>query len=415
MKELNGQFVLENADGKVVRTFHWQATQGFLIHRLDTKRIEIVSDLQDLKDQNIPYDLIRKVSANGLQKTKVNLPNGAKVCFLQDAQDTVSLVQIPEDSEEEEKKIYKVTALTQIGVMLFIFLVAVLIEPFLLPEKEEVIVNIPPNLVRPQETPKTVKMANKPVQRKKYAKKKVVSPVKKATRKTLTAKNRTAKRRANAPARTKKVQVSKVGALGALGGMKSGSRNSSGFNVSAKNDSSGSSWTQSGAGGRGGMERALRGKGLVSGTPGNGGKVVGGGGYGTQSGQGGGRPGYGHVGAGGVAASYFQPLEEEAVIEGGLDRDQIQAVINKHRGEIIYCYEKGLQKSPRLKGRVGVDFTISRSGRVSRSQVESSSLRSSSVESCILNRLNGWRFPKPVGGVNVKVSYPFVLNRVGQG
>lgn len=414
MRELNGQFILENAEGKVVRTFHWEAQQGYLIYRLDTKRVEIVADVKALKEEKIPYQLIRRVSASGLQKRAVKLPNGARVCFSQDAQDTVSLIQIPEDSREEEKKIYKITAMTQMGLMLFVLIVAFLIEPFLVDKKEEVVVTIPPSIVRDIVKKPTVKAATKKVKRKSnYARKKVKSPLKKRTRKTLTAKNKS-RRRANAPARTKSVQVEKVGALGVLGGMKSGSRNSAGFNVSAKNDSSGSSWTRTGRGGRGGMERAIRGKGLAAGTPGSGGRVIGGGGYGTQ-GSGGGRVGYGNVGAGGVAASYFQPLEEEALIEGGLDRDQIAAVINKHIGQIIYCYERGLQKSPNLRGRVGVDFTINGRGRVARASIGSSSLRSARVEGCILNRLKSWPFPRPVGGVNVKVSYPFVLKRVGHG
>jgi outer membrane biosynthesis protein TonB len=415
MRELNGQYVLENSEGKVVRTFHWQATQGYLIFRLDTKRIEIVSDLQDLKNQNVSYELIHKVSASGLQKRAVLLKNGARVCFLQDAQDTVNLVQIPEDSVEEEKKIYKMTAMTQMGLILFVLFVAFLIEPFLVHKKEEVVVTIPPEIVREMVKPApTVKAAEKPVKKQKtYAKKKVKSPLKKHTRKTLTAKNN-APHRANAPARTKRVEIDKVSALGALGGMKSGSKNSAGFNLSAKNDSTGSSWTQTGTGGSGGMERAIHGKGLAAGTPGNGGHIVGGGGYGTQ-GSGGGRAGFGHVGAGGTAASYFQPLEEEALVEGGLDRDQIAAVINKHIGQIIYCYERGLQRSPSLSGRVGVDFTINGAGRVSRAAVGASSLHSASVEACILGRLKSWPFPKPVGGVNVKVSYPFVLKRVGHG
>lgn len=415
MRELNGQFILENAEGKIVRTFHWEASEGYLIFRLDTKRIEIVPSVQQLKDDNIPYELIRKVSASGLQKRAVKLANGARVAYHQDAQNTISLVHIPEDSEEEEKKIYKMTAMSQLGLMLFVLIVAFLVEPFLIPDKEEVVVTIPPEIARQIVKPKpTVKAAQKPVQKKrKYAQKKKVSPLKKATRKTLTAKNKS-RRRANATARTKSVQVEKVGALGALGGMKSGSKNSAGFNVSAKNNSTGSSWTKTGSGGRGGMERAIRGKGLVAGTSGNGGKVIGGGGYGTQ-GSGGGRVGYGNVGTGGVAASYFQPLEEEALIEGGLDRDQIAAVINKHIGQIIYCYERGLQKSPNLKGRVGVNFTINGRGKVSSANIGSSSLRSANVEGCIVNRLKSWPFPKPVGGVNVKVSYPFVLKRVGQG
>lgn len=415
MKELNGQFILENAEGKVVRTFHWEATEGYLIYRNDTKRIEIVPEIKDLKEEKIPYQLIRKVSASGLQKRAIKLSNGARVCFHQDAQDTVSLIQIADDSHEEEKKIYKFTALTQLGAMVFVLFVAFLIEPFLVDKKEEIVVTIPPATVREIVKPApTVKAAAKPVKKNvKYAKKKVVSPVKKKARKTLTAKN-TSKRRADAPVRTKRVDVNKVGALGVLGGMKTGSKNSAGFNVSAKNNSTGSSWTQTGAGGSGGMERAIHGKGLAAGTPGRGGKVIGGGGYGTN-GVGGGRPGYGNVGSGGTAASYFQPLEEEAMIEGGLDRDQIAAVINKHIGQIIYCYEQGLQKSPKLRGRVGVDFTINGAGRVSRASIGSSSLRSSSVEGCIVNRLKSWPFPKPIGGVNVKVSYPFVLKRIGQG
>jgi outer membrane biosynthesis protein TonB len=370
--------------------------------------------VKELKAQEIPYQLIRKVSASGLQSRAVKLENGARVCFLQDAQDTVSLVHIPEDSTEEEKKIYKIMAMSQLGLILFVLFVAFLIEPFLIHQKEEVVVTIPPEIVREMVKPRpTVKAAAKPVVKKNYAHKKVKSPLKRKTRKTLTAKNH-APKRVNAPARAKKVQVEKVGALGAFGGMHSGSKNSAGFNVSAKNDSAGSSWTQVGSGGRGGMERAIHGKGLAAGTPGNGGNIVGGGGYGTQ-GTGGGRVGYGHVGAGGTAASYFQPLEEEALIEGGLDRDQIAAVINKHIGQIIYCYERGLQKSPGLSGRVGVDFTINGGGRVARAAVGSSSLRSAAVEGCIVNRLKSWPFPKPVGGVNVKVSYPFVLKRVGHG
>lgn len=414
MRELNGQFILENPQGQIVRTFHWEASHGYLIFRLDTKRIEIVSEVKDLKDQGLPYQLIRKVSPGGLQKRAVNLPNGAKVYFNQDAQNTAPLVSIPEDSKEEENKIYKMTALTQMGTMLFVLIVAFLIEPFLIDKKEEVVVTIPPTIARSEiKPPPTVRAAIKPVKKRNYSHKKVKSSLKKQTRKTLTAKT-TSRRRANAPVRTKKVQVEKVGALGVLGGMKSGSRHSSGFNVSAKNNSSGSSWTQSGRGGSGGMERAIKGKGLAAGTAGSGGQIIGGGGYGTN-GSGGGRVGYGHVGTGGVAASYFQPLEEEAFVEGGLDRDQIAAVINKHIGQIIYCYERGLQKAPKLKGRVGVDFTINSTGRVSRAKVGSSSLKSASVESCILGRLRSWPFPRPVGGVNVKVSYPFVLKRVGQG
>ena len=101
--------------------------------------------------------------------------------------------------------------------------------------------------------------------------------------------------------------------------------------------------------------------------------------------------------------------------DGGLDKDQIAAVINRHIGEVIYCYEKGLQVQSGLSGRVGIRWVIGGNGSVNSAAVESSSLGNSQVEGCIVNHLRTWKFPKPIGGVNVKVSYPFVLKRVNHG
>lgn len=414
MKELNGQFVLENAGGQVVRALNWRDEKAIVIYRKDLGRIELVDSLVELDFFDIQYDVIKTVSQSGIKKRALTLSNGGKLKYLSEVEQTVPLVQIAEDSEEEERKIYKWTALTQLGSMVVVLLVALIVEPFLVNKEEEIVVTIPPKQIREVVRPPTVKMSEKPVKKQiKYAQKAVKSPVKKTNRQTLTAKT-TAKRRANSPLRTK-IKVENAGALGAFGGMKSGSKNSSGFNVSAKNNSSGSSLDKVGQGGSGGMERAIKGRGLVAGVPGSGGQVSGGGGYGTRGSAGGGKPGYGQMNIGGSAGSYFQPLEEEALVGGGLDRDQIAAVINKHIGQIIYCYEKGLQKSPSLKGRVGADFVINGQGQVSSAKVGSSSLNSAAVESCIVSRLKTWPFPKPVGGVNVKVSYPFVLKRVGQG
>jgi TonB family protein len=217
------------------------------------------------------------------------------------------------------------------------------------------------------------------------------------------------------------LKVSQVGALGALGGLRNGARGSSGFNLNSVVNSTGSSLSEEGAGGRGGNPRSIRGKGLVTSAIGSGGEAQGAGGYGTR-GKGGGRPGYGSLNIGGGSgagsrgnAGYFQPLEEEALVEGGLDRDQIAAVINRNKGQVIYCYEKGLQVKPDLSGRVTVDFVISASGRVSSARASNSSLHFGQVDSCIVQHLRTWKFPKPVGNVNVSVSYPFVLRRVSQG
>jgi TonB family protein len=105
-------------------------------------------------------------------------------------------------------------------------------------------------------------------------------------------------------------------------------------------------------------------------------------------------------------------FSEEPSVEAGLDRDQIMAVINRHRGQIVFCYEKGLEQDPSLKGRLSVQFTIAPNGRVQVAQVAHSSLESKLVENCVLSRLRSWQFPKPVGAVHVDVLYPFDLSRV---
>jgi outer membrane biosynthesis protein TonB len=407
-----GKFVLQNQDGIVVRTFEWESSDLFLIYRLDSRRVEIVTNTTALEKKKIPFNLIKKFSSEGVRRRAITLPNGAQLRFVKEVGEVAPSVNLPDDSEEQEKAIYKWTALSQVSVMLFILIVGLLIEPFFHKKHEEPIVTVIPQEFIQKKESITVKAAEHPIEHKKVANKKVVSPVKHVT-KTLTAKVK-APRKANAPLRTR-LNVEKVGALGVLGGMKSGSKNSAGFNTAASNDSLGSSFSGVGSGGAGGMERAIPGKGLVGGTPGSGGPVTGGGGYGTRGKAGGGRPGYGDMNIGGTAASYFQPLDEEALVEGGLDRDQIAAVINRHIGEVIYCYERGLQVSPKLSGRVNERFVINGAGRVSSAGVASSSLHNASVESCITSHLKSWQFPKPVGGVNVKVTYPFMLKRLNQG
>lgn len=408
-----GRFVLENEKGEVVRSFAIDADEIFVVYRHDTRRIDVVNEIKSLTDEGISFDVLKKTSARSVMGHSVPLANGGRFKFTETIDKTAKLVNVADDSEEQEKKIYKFTAYTQLGLMLLILIIGLLIEPLFMRKQDEPIVTVIPQQFVPQVKPQmTVKPSEEKVVKPKYAEKKVEAP-KKPVSKILTAKVQ-AVRKENAPLRTK-IKVENVGALGALGGMKTGSKNSAGFNMNALNDSKGTSWNGAGEGGVGGMERAIHGKGLAAAAVGSGEKVEGGGGYGTRGSNGGGRPGYGSMNMGGTAAAYFEPVTEEALVEGGLTKDQIAAVINRHIGEVLYCYEKGLQVKPGLAGRVGVKFTINGAGSVSSAQVNGSSLNDAQVEGCIINRLRAWPFPKPIGGVNVKVNYPFVLKRVSHG
>lgn len=134
------------------------------------------------------------------------------------------------------------------------------------------------------------------------------------------------------------------------------------------------------------------------------------GGIGTK-GAGGGAGGYGNsmVGSGEGKGLTAIPLANEVVLDGGLDRAAIAATIAKYISQVRACYEQGLKKSAGLAGQVTMGFEISGSGMLNFARVAKSTLGDSSVEGCISNRMMTWQFPKPVGGVNVKVTYPFLL------
>lgn len=100
-------------------------------------------------------------------------------------------------------------------------------------------------------------------------------------------------------------------------------------------------------------------------------------------------------------------------VRGSLSKEIIRRIIRRHLNEVKYCYQSGLAKSPDLSGQVVVQFTIGATGQVVVSKVQSSTLKSPAVESCITAAVRRWLFPKPLGGGIVIVSYPFVLKAAG--
>ena len=157
------------------------------------------------------------------------------------------------------------------------------------------------------------------------------------------------------------------------------------------------------------------GKGLKKTTVGNTG-VAGLGGVGTK-GAGGGAGGYGNtvVASGeGAGISSISVSKNEMVLDGGLSRYAINATIAKYLSQIRRCYEEQLKTNPKLEGLVKMAFQIGGSGYLNYAKVAKSSLNNKAAESCMTNKMMTWQFPKPKGGVNVNVNYPFLLRPVGK-
>lgn len=96
-------------------------------------------------------------------------------------------------------------------------------------------------------------------------------------------------------------------------------------------------------------------------------------------------------------------------VRGGLERSEVEAVIQENLSQIRYCYNRGLRNNPGLNGKVTSDFTIAADGSVRISRIMASTLGTTEVEDCIKSRIASWKFPQPRGGGDVVVKYPFLF------
>jgi hypothetical protein len=114
-----------------------------------------------------------------------------------------------------------------------------------------------------------------------------------------------------------------------------------------------------------------------------------------------------------VAVALDQPGPQPDVggskVEGALDKDIIRRIVRAHLNEVRSCYNAGLQKDPALTGRVSINFVIKGDGAVGSAVIADDNLPDPEVGKCIAKAVQTWRFPKPLGGGNVVVTYPFTL------
>ncbi|MBC7693673.1 MAG: AgmX/PglI C-terminal domain-containing protein [Methylotenera sp.] len=133
-------------------------------------------------------------------------------------------------------------------------------------------------------------------------------------------------------------------------------------------------------------------------------------GKGTQAGFG----GAGVAGVGGAGQGVSLDVAN-ATVEEGLTKDEVGEVIHKHMSEVRYCYEASMLRAPRVEGKISIAFKISGKGLVKTAGVQSSNIPDGKLQDCITKRLMTWKFPLPRGGVNVDVTYPFILKTLGGG
>ena len=116
----------------------------------------------------------------------------------------------------------------------------------------------------------------------------------------------------------------------------------------------------------------------------------------------------------GQGKSFVSLNTPDSQVEEGLTKDEVGKVIHEHIAEVRYCYESAMIQNPDVQGKMVVDFVIQGSGTVKSAQLNHSTVNNPSLDQCILSRLVKWKFPKPKGGVDVAVSYPFIFKSLGK-
>jgi hypothetical protein len=93
------------------------------------------------------------------------------------------------------------------------------------------------------------------------------------------------------------------------------------------------------------------------------------------------------------------------------DGAQLGTVVRSRESQLRFCYvESGLRVDPALAGSVTLAVTIEPSGAVTAAGVAQRSWSgegASAAETCILQKVRGWRFPARGGGGSYEFSFSF--------
>lgn len=411
--------VFKDKDQKVIRSYLLEPqSKAELVLIKDTKRLELVLDTKDLDDEQVEYTWIQSLNIKDLQKSAVQVNPNLSVAILNSADhSTVQNEQSPDQQDQTIVAAFKWSSAAHASALAILMLGGWLMQKYFQEDKKpmEVVVmsqaevekikaipeSLPPQQVKVAETQQEMT-----AQPKVPAKPPVGVKPKQARSQELSY-------------GIKQGNYTEIGTLrtldkiGGIGTSTAGNRKGTGFG----NSKSGFFGSKSGTGGglgsgvSGGIKNGLMGKGLVAGLSGEGSKSFGAHGYGT------GKYGGGYVGRGGGSVGkkmgqILVPAFDDSEVVGGLTREQVEAVVRKNSGQLHYCYEKALQANPNLRGRITTRWVVGAGGDVRSIRITSTSMSSKDVETCVTKSILGWKFPRPVGGVSVDVSYPFDFSRL---
>jgi Ca-activated chloride channel family protein len=107
-------------------------------------------------------------------------------------------------------------------------------------------------------------------------------------------------------------------------------------------------------------------------------------------------------------AHVFVELKEISSIKG-LSEEDIKRAIKQQIPSIEICYQKALEKKPKIQGVVTFQLVIDSKGKVTKVSLVSSKLEDKNLEQCIIQAIKELSFPRPEGTDKATVSVSFTL------
>ena len=96
---------------------------------------------------------------------------------------------------------------------------------------------------------------------------------------------------------------------------------------------------------------------------------------------------------------------------GSIDKDVLRRRVQHFSKQVRGCYEHRLKQAPGITGRIDVRWKIGANGDVVSVEIAENGTGDKRLASCLRKTILRWRFPKPKGGGEVVVNYPFVFRQ----
>ncbi len=101
-----------------------------------------------------------------------------------------------------------------------------------------------------------------------------------------------------------------------------------------------------------------------------------------------------------------------AVDADSLSQEAVAKVVKQNSASVRLCYQQSLKGSKHLRGKLEIKLRVEPSGRVSKTEVQTSLFKGTRLAQCISRKIRKWTFPKSRGSAQ-EFLVPFVLEKSG--